>query len=292
MKQTLIIISLLLIVNGIFAQDIAAKLEQLVEENGKGYIKPFVTAFGSNLNSGLYSTADVLKPSVIRPVRFALDFKAMVAFVPDEDLTFEAVNVDGSTVETATVFGDKGAEFMGEQIYPNGANFNMIPLVVPQLRVGVPFGNELMVRFIPATEIDKVGDLSFWGAGIKHSIDQYIPLFPVHLAVQGTYQQLSVGDMLEVTSWALNAQVSKSFLMLTLYGGVGLEETNLTAKYDYIPDENDPDNKIPVKFELTGDNNLRATAGFRWALLPFIHLNADYSIAAHNVASAGLSLSF
>ncbi|MCB5230833.1 MAG: DUF6588 family protein [Candidatus Cloacimonas sp.] len=300
MRPVLIVLALLLTFNGVYAQNVQDNLQQMAAENGKGYMKPFVTAFGTNLNTGLYNTAAVAKPSVLRPVRFGIHFNTMLAFVPEVDRTFDAafpsdifesVPVEApETIETATVFGKEGGKFMGERILPNGINLKAVPLIVPQAKVSLPLGNELMLRFMPPVDMGDFGELNFWGVGLKHSIDQYIPLFPVHLAVQGAYQQFSAGDIVEVTSWAANAQVSKTLLMLTVYGGIGIEGSSLKADYEYQPIPGvDP---IPVKFEIDGDNDFRMTAGVRWALLPFIHVNADYSIAKYQVLNLGFGLSF
>ncbi|MBW6516294.1 MAG: hypothetical protein K0B81_06735 [Candidatus Cloacimonetes bacterium] len=277
MKILIILLSVLLFISCLFASEFDENLQQLLEEDGKAYVKPLVTAYGSNLNSGLYNTADVLKPSILRPIRFGFTFHTMLAMIPSSDKTFEASLVEGNT---STVFGDKGITG-----YPDGFNVSMLPLFVPQFRFGLPAGNELLVRYLPPLELQDYGDVTFWGVGLKHSIDQYIPLFPINLAVQGAYQSFSVGELVDITSFAVNAHASKSLLMWTLYGGLGYEETTLKAKYDHI---SDPD---PVEFEVKGDNNFRMTAGFRYAILPFIHLNADYTISQYQVITLGLGLS-
>ncbi len=290
MKILWILVTIFL-VGSLFASDFDENLQQLVEENGKEYVKPFVTAFGSNLNSGLYNTAAVLKPSILRPIRFGFNFHTMLAMVPSSDKTFNALNPDGETyTETATVFGDEGGEFLDHKIYPDGFNISMVPLFVPQFRFGLPAGNELMIRYLPPLDFQDYGELTFWGVGLKHSIDQYIPLFPINIAVQGAYQTLTVGDLVDITSIAVNAHASKTILMWTLYGGIGYEETTLKAKYEYTPPEDIEDLVDPthVEFEIKGDNNFRMTAGFRYAILPFIHLNADYTVSQYQVVTVGL----
>ena len=285
MKILLIIVSLLLVSCGLFASDFDDYLQQLTEDNGKEYVRPLVTAFGSNLNSGLYNTAAVLKPSVFRPIRFGFNFHTMLALVPSSDKTFETVNYNDEPVETATVFGDKGGEFYPGQNFPDGFNVSMLPLFVP--------GNELMIRYLPPLDFQDYGELTFWGVGLKHSIDQYIPLLPIDIAVQGAYQSFSVGDLVDITSFAVNAHASKTILMWTLYGGIGFEETTLKAKYEYQPPDIEgisPD-AVDVDFEIKGDNNYRMTVGFRYAIIPFVHLNADYTISNYQVITLGLGFS-
>jgi hypothetical protein len=82
MKKILLSLLLIIFVTSLFA-GIQEKLEKFGEENGKEYLKPFVTAYGTNFNSGLYNTAKVLKP-----FKFGIFINMMLAFVPDEDNTF------------------------------------------------------------------------------------------------------------------------------------------------------------------------------------------------------------
>ena len=286
MKILLIVVSLLLIVSGLFASDFEDNLKQLLEDNGKEYVKPLLTAFGTNLNTGLYNTADVLTPSLLRPVRFGFNLHVMMAMVPSSDKTFEA-EIDGMTYETATVFGKDG----GHDALPGGFDVSMVPLFVPQFRFGLPAGNELMVRYLPPIDLQDYGKGDFWGVAVKHSIDQHIPLFPIDLAVQGAYQSLAVGDMIDLTSMAFNIHASKSILMWTLYGGLGYEDVELEAKYEYEPSIEGLDPQ-EVNFDMKSDNNYRMTLGFRYTVLPFIHLNGDYTISEYHTFCLGLGVTF
>jgi opacity protein-like surface antigen len=287
MKVLIAVVSLLLLFSGLIASELEDRLKDLAEENAREYIRPLVTAFGSNLNSGLYNTADVLNPSILRPVRFGFNFHMMLAMVPSSEKTFQG-EVEGVSYESATVFGDKGAEHSGVKVLPDGFNVSLVPLFIPQFRFGLPAGNELSLRYLPPLEMGDYGDVTFWGVGLKHSIDQYIPLFPLHLAVQGAYQSLDVGDAIGITSIAVNAHASKRLLMWTLYGGLGYEKTTLTAKYQPI----DTIGTDEIKFDIDGDNSFRMTAGFRYAIIPFVHLNVDYTLSNYQIVTAGLGMSF
>lgn len=301
----------------LFAETIEDKLSDFGETNGKMYIKPFVTSFGSNLNSGLFATAKVMKPSVIKPVRIGFAINTMIAFVPDSDLTFMAKRPEikdpmlgtyiynESEIETATVFGNKSGKFTSNNPevedfkMSKGADISLIPLMVPQIDIGLPFGNEILIRYFPKVEMSKdIGDIEFFGIGLKHSVDQYLTsLFPFSIALQGVYQNFKLGDMIEIQSIALNAQVSKTLLMWTVYGGLQYEATTLDAKYTTsqpIINTNTGaiENKdIDIKFSVEGDNDVRAIAGLRFRFLIF-NLNTDYSIGAQNVFNIGFGASF
>ncbi len=329
MKKTVLILVLFII--GVFlleaGETIQEKLEKFGEENGKLYIQPLVTAFGSNLNSGLFNTAKVLKP-----YRFGIMFNAQLAFFPKEAEIFAAVrpdlyvNVNGTdipiyaepTIESASVFGVKGGTFhlnrdeLPQEVIdefndadlnmPNGAQntteIPFVPLVIPQVNFGLPYGNELMFRYLPPVELnEQMGSLSFWGLGLKHSIDQYLlGVIPIDLAAQIAYQQFKITDIMTVNAFAFNAQVSKKLAMFTFYGGLGYESTTLNAKYETTVTVLDANNnatteEINIDFDIKGENDVRATIGFRYSIL-VLKLFADYSICKYPVANFGFGLSF
>lgn len=337
MKKILLSLLLIIFITSLFA-GIQEKLEKFGVDNGKGYIKPFVNAYGTNFNSGLYNTAKVLKP-----FRFGLNINMMLAFVPVEDKTFMPTrpdliitDTDGNPIlynneeihlyevptdETATVFGKDGGDIVHNSLLnnsallaalglsqsdvdaldislPNGANLPAVPLIVPQFHLGLPAGNELMIRGFPKYEISKdIGDVGFWGIGLKHSVSQYIPLVPIDIAVQGVYQTLYVGDIIELNNLSFNAEISKKLLMWTLYGGLGFEQTKLKAEYEteimvYNQDSNAfVSEPLDIDFEIDGDNNFRTTFGIRYSLL-LLKLYADYTISKYNVFNAGIGISF
>ncbi len=330
MKKVFFSLLLIIMVTSLFA-GVQEKLEQFGKDNGMVYVKPLVTAFGTTMNTGLFNTAKVLKPFA-----FGLNVNTMLAFVPDEDKIFTAIRPDlyivhpttsdtifvynDPELESATVFGEDGATFVHntdlddpillallglsqEDVnsldisLPNGANLPVVPFLMPQFNLGLPFGNEIMIRGFPKVEINKdIGDLGFWGVGLKHSVSQYIPLIPIDIAAQVAFQNLYVGDILTFSNFNANLEVSKKLLMWTLYTGVGYDKTNVTAEYDYTYQTLNQDNEIvsleqEIKFDVDGENEIRATAGIRYSLL-LLKLYADYTISKYSVFNAGIGVSF
>jgi len=324
MKKILFIFSLLILLVSSLFSDIQESLEKFGKENGQAYIKPFVTAYGTNFNSGLYNTAKVLKP-----FRFGLFINTMLAFIPDKDKAFLPSRPDmymddplnpgeiiylyeEPTEETATVFGEDGGMLNHNPILDNipgldtsnldiyfadGTNLPAVLLMVPQFHLGLPAGNELMIRGFPKHKISKdIGKIGFWGIGLKHSISQYIPLVPIDLAVQGVYQSLYLGDILELNNFALNAEISKKLLMWTLYAGMGYEQTKLKVEYETEIKVYDGSNafdseSLDIDFEMEGNNNFRTTFGIRYSLI-LLKLYADYTISDYNIFNAGIGISF
>ncbi len=73
-------------VNQVQAVNFQDELKKLAEDNAKGYIGPFATAFGTAMNSGLYHTA---KPHKFLGVDGSI--KISIIQIADEDLTFDFV---------------------------------------------------------------------------------------------------------------------------------------------------------------------------------------------------------
>ncbi|MCF7858508.1 MAG: hypothetical protein K9N07_04175 [Candidatus Cloacimonetes bacterium] len=323
MKKLFIVLFLLILFSVVFA-GVQDKLQKFGKENGIVYVKPLVTAFGTTMNTSLYHTASVLKPFM-----FGFNISTMLAFVPDEDKTFMAFRPNlfiedplnpGTNIylypdeelETATVFGKDGVTFEHNPLLddipgldaaeldiplPDGANLPAVPFLMPQFNLGLPFGNEIMVRGFPKMEINKdIGDFGFWGVGLKHSVSQYIPLIPIDIALQAAYQNLYVGDILTFTNLNANVEVSKKLLMWTLYTGVGYDQTKVKADYAYTLKTLNQANEIEeseeqIKFEVDGENDVRATFGIRYSLL-LLKIFADYTISKYPVFNAGIGISF
>jgi hypothetical protein len=131
---------------------------------------------------------------------------------------------------------------------------------------------------------------------VRHSLSQYIPLSPVNLAVQGTWQSLSLsgsddsinsGEIVDASGWALNAQVSKSVPVapITFYGGLQYEQFGVDVGYTFQTSAG----TSTVSFEQDASNNVRALAGVS-VTLAVIQLNVDYALASNNTVSAGVGI--
>jgi len=288
MKKLVVIFALIFFSTHANAQ-VEDRFQSLLDTDLENFAQPLATSIGAGFNSGNYHDAYVPKL-----FGFSIGVKAMMMFVPDDQLTFTPEGLPeyySSDKETATIFGGKGTAYSGPAgylTYPAGIDNNMVPLVTPQASVSA-FGTELMIRFLPEIQ---VGDenLKLFGFGIKHSISQYIPLIPVDIAVQYTNNSLSITNLLDVKSSAFNIHASKSFVLVTVYGGLQYETSTLELEYTY-KDENGTAPELDgdvFKLNFEDETSMRVTAGVALNLA-FMVLNADYSIGVQNVASVGLS---
>jgi hypothetical protein len=182
---------------------------------------------------------------------------------------------------------------------PNGFDLPAVPMPMPQVAIGLPFGLEVMVRFIPTVSATDAGKFNYMGFGLRYNIDQWIPMFPLDVAVHFMTQQMNFKskddkDIFNATGIAYGIEASKKLLFLTVYGGIQLEKATFTlsqidGKFT-TPDGTETPFTIPeMTFE--GKNKSRATLGVRLLLL-IVNIHAEYSFAKTPVAAIGVGISF
>jgi hypothetical protein len=179
-------------------------------------------------------------------------------------------------------------------LLPGLVNTPLAPLLVPHAQIGSIRGTDVMIRYLPTLSTDTYGKISFRGFGVRHSISQYIPLFPASLSAQFVYQRLSVEDVSEnqtvlATAYAANVAISKSLAVITVYGGLQLEKTRVEVDYAYetgIPELGIQE----IRFMDTADNRFRAIAGITFTPGP-LQMNVDYAVGATRTVSAGIGIS-
>lgn len=262
-------------------------LKRYANDNGKGYIQPLVSGLGAAMNRGWYSTARI--PAL--GLRLQLGVVAMAAPVQDRDKTFTATTeglfYPPQEAKVSTVVGKEKAEVAvgsGGSLYyfPGGLNMNVTAVAVPQLTIGSIMGTELTARYIAADLGDSdMGQLELVGVGVRHSVSQYIPLFPVDVSVGAFWQNIKVKeDMLVFTNLHYGFQASKRIGMLTAYGGIGYDKSAAAVKYEYSGE----DEPVILDYDLTGDDGLQMTVGLGLNML-VVHLSGDYTFGQRQAFS-------
>ncbi len=223
-------------------------------------------------------------------------------------------------------------EVIGTFELPQGIGFRYVPSPMVQASVGLFANTEVMIRYLPEVEVSEdVGSLKLFGIGVKHSLNQWLALgaaFPVDLSIMAGYTtfQAKSGELdvepdaqaipsgasydgqeveIEARSYTVNLLISKSFSILTLFGGVGIESSNVDTKlkgtYPLTVFEDDitspnfgqqivEDVTDPVDISVDGVNKGRAVAGFRLQLT-VLALHGSYTFSKYPVATVGLGIS-
>jgi len=221
------------------ATDIGDQLSAYGEDNAKGYLQPLVDAIGVEINSGLYHSAAIDKSWGVK-----FELQAMALIFPSSDATFSATTEDGFTPQqtvdaptvvgsgdAVTVDGDNNTQFA----FPGGFNLNSFGLAVPQLRVRIPTGSEVLVRYIAGAFADdvEIGDMKLMGFGARHNISQYFAdSIPAELTVGAFYQKFEGGDVWDATALSFGLQISKKVWIIDTYGGFAMDSFKMDVKYD------------------------------------------------------------
>ena len=179
---------------------------------------------------------------------------------------------------------------------PPGINLPALPLVMPQLALGLPMGIELIVRGMPDIEDEDIGTISMYGGGLRLNIDQFIPipLFPVDITAGAFYSQMSIGNIIESSNMSFGLQVGISMDLLIfgvgVYADAAYEMSSLSIGYDVDPSfgmENDR-----IQFDMETDPGMRIGAGLHLKLIPFTYFNVHVSQTPTNsVVTAGFGIS-
>ncbi len=212
LKKGFVSLALLLCLATPLSAQIEDQLSAYTGANATGYLQPFSSAFGADLNSGIFRSASIPK---MRP-KIRLELQVMSVIFGDDDKTFRAVTERGFTPVTYAnaptvvgsgkaliVEGDGGTAFA----FPGGFDLHSFALAAPQLRAGGLFGTEVIFRYF-ALDVGGSGDsedsedsdsglgkISLFGIGLKHSVSQYLPpLFPVDISAGFFWQSFSLGE--------------------------------------------------------------------------------------------------
>jgi hypothetical protein len=277
----------ILVIQGSQAQDLEESLSLYLSTNGSLYMQPLADAFGANLNSGFFHTARIKKMGF----HLHVGFKAVGALISDDQKTFTSKAEGGlpGGRELPTVFGDEDGVYIDEidETVTGVWNTSIFPVAVPQLTVGSLLGTEVTIRWMEWTVSEDFGKIGLFGFGIRHSISQYIPMFPVDVAIGYFRQNFEIGDIVEAHAQYFGLQASYQISVLCFYGGIGYENANLDISYTY----EDNDTSQRVSFELDSKNSTRFTIGLGFDL-PILKIHVDYNIAAQNVVAAGIGFGF
>lgn len=237
-----------------------------------------------------------------------------------------------------TINGERLFEFQ----MPQGIGYPYVPTPMAQLTVGIIKDTDISIRFLPNVEVSDDINIQLWGFGAKHRINQWLPdgsRPPFDLSVQFGYSSLKSfmsydvqpiidsrthvpegyergaprwddqGAELESSTFTSNLLIGKKFVILSLFGGVGLQHSTVKlispGSYPIIEpntDErgnfNDPSTpkrissiEDPLNLNLSAGSGMRALAGFR-IQLGFLGINATYIHSRYPVANIGVGISF
>jgi hypothetical protein len=334
-RLSILVIASLLALSIAPAQDLGAQLAEFAKLGSgvaKGYVTPLASGLGNGLNTALYHSADLhsvlgfdvqlkvgisrvpddqktftfdMPPTISLPVTIGSITQTvnLSAAAGDYDAKVTAQSAAGedkitsiTTKRNIPVGGSLGTIPAGTKLFdlPGGTKLPVVGAIAPQASIGLPFGLEVMGRILPTQEFDG-GKVGLTGFGVRYDVDQWIPLFPVDIAVHFATQKLTLkdkadADVLSASATAYGVEVSKSLLFLTVYGGFQLESSTIDVAA--IKGANFAGTPFTIPgFSIEGSNKSRVTVGARLLLL-IVNVHAEYSIADTPMLGAGVGITF
>ena len=287
------------------AAQIEGQLSAYTGQNATGYLQPFASAFGADLNSGIFRTASIPK---MEP-KIRLELQVMSVIFGDDDRTFRAVTERGFTPETYAyaptivgsgkaliVEGPDGTAFA----FPGGLDLHSFALAAPQLRAGGLFGTEVILRYFAlnvggsddAESSDSgLGKISLFGIGLKHSVSQYLPPgIPVDLSAGFFWQSFGLGEnkkgdkLISSKTFSIGVQASKKMARFyEPYAGVSYDTHSMNVSYE--SEATGSTTTVDIDFEK--DSSLHLTLGFMFEF-PVVKAFAEYNVAGMNSFAFGL----
>ncbi|MFH2012233.1 MAG: hypothetical protein ABIJ37_05990 [Pseudomonadota bacterium] len=139
----------------------------------------------------------------------ALSYKALA---PAEPLGITGFDIG---IEISATDIDEGADYW--RYATNNADMpSMIPLPKLYIRKGLPFNIDVGAIFSKLPN----SNISLFGVEVKYAILKGSAVIPA-LAIRGTYTQLLGVDQLDFKTYGADISISKGFLNLTPYAGIG-----------------------------------------------------------------------
>ena len=263
--QNLLFISLLLVFGFTNAQSDQSDQELLIQDMlliADNFAAPGAEAAAIQSSAGWFSSAKYLGKWKVE-----ISVHGNAVFVPGSKQTklaanndFSILNIRGSSnALLPTVFGgDTDVVFEGEFLNQefsfdaiDGLNKDVIIHPFPQVTVGLPYGTEVALRYVPRVPINDVG-VSTSGIGLKHNFAQYFKYSrpdDFQMAAVLTYSNINIDyayepiqinasgiNVLELNRidveadlWLLQALASKLYGNFEVFGAVGVTNSN----FDY-----------------------------------------------------------
>lgn len=155
----------------------------------------------------------------------AMSFKPLI---PSESLGLTGIDLGVGVTATRLV---------NERVWAAATDDDDVPdyLPIPTLRLhkGLPFGIDVGATYaaVPSTNI------KLWGGELRWAFVEGNAVLPA-VALRGSFTRLSGVDQLEARTSAVDLSVSKGFLMLTPYAGIGHVWARATPKVGNLAGEN------------------------------------------------------
>ncbi|HPM30897.1 MAG TPA: hypothetical protein PLJ60_11240 [Chryseolinea sp.] len=191
-----------------------------------------------------------------------------------------------------------------------------VPVPMIQLGVGIIKNTDIKLRLVPQQDVGG-SKVKMLGIGVMHDIKQHIggiKLMPFDLSVLLAYNNVSGntdlrnssstdgvpdsqnGEMkYSLSSYILQALISKKISVLTVYGGIGYQmvKTKVDVLGDYVIQSSSSAASFSIKDPVAIDfknNGFKLNGGVRFKFGP-VYLNGEYTLQKYSTVTVGLGFS-
>lgn len=222
------------------------------------YLRPIGEGVGAGLNSGWFNTAETHKF-----LGFSLGLRLNAYVVPDDLLEFDLNSLGLTSLNYTGKGGNNpvlsptfsGPDDPGPLVWlaapapnqnlritefklPQGIDVPITGFPTAQLSVGLLFDTDVMVRYVPESDIPDFGTFGMTGFGVKHNIKQWIPLvnmIPIDISAYFGTNTVSIRSDFDVPppTQTANGQAVRQDPSLD-FSGQGVEFEATSTSYGLI----------------------------------------------------------
>ncbi|MES2690140.1 MAG: DUF6588 family protein [Bacteroidota bacterium] len=286
MKKLIYTASFLLIASGLITSHVSAQsdmslfLRTGLNDGNKlldAYSTPLLKSFGAGLNAGWFNTAKVhglggFDITIAPNITFApksdqtfdfntLGLSSQVRLAPGQGNTFQSVfgSDKKADVELVARYPGSTQDSARRVSLPGGIGLNLFVVPTAQIAVGIGFGTEIAIRFLPQVGVSDA-KIGMFGFAVKHDFKRWIPAIkelPFDLSAMFGYTSMnasvkatslqadgqsrttynpnpgkSYSQETEFTSsaYTFNVLLSKKIAFFTPYLGLGYQAATTTLK--------------------------------------------------------------
>jgi hypothetical protein len=307
-------------------EHIAETILRMNESLLEGYAQPLINCYSTGISSGLFHSAyscdffefelgfNMMYIDIPGDAKF-FDGSALLCSLALDTLSYYLEYYEVEIESLSTVFGPaveievptQGNAIGIPMTIPAGYDRSFAPLIMPQVNVGLFFGLEAALRYVPFRF--QGSRMDFFGVGLKQEINSF-PLFknlplPIALAVGGAYQQfdLETADRSVIAksrTWNFQVLASKRIGPFEPMVGFGIENTY--AKFNYVFEYEIPDTISGIPYEyINVQQNIAATMRnqhrYRKTIGCSLHMGSlffhyDYNITPYTTHNATIGVRF
>ena len=268
-------------------EDLSELMSLYTEDNGSAYLQPIADVFTTNLNMGLFRSAKVEEG-------FHLDIGVIgsLSLIQSEQKTFTAFtesDQSGQSVIAPTILGSNEAVKVRTNegtvySFPGGFEVDMLPLAVPQVRIGSILGTEAVVRYIAFDLGDNFGRINLFGFGGRHSISQYIPNSSIDISLGYFQQKLEIAEIMDADTRLFFAHIGQTKNLFSYYAFGGFQQGSFDVAYEYSEIED-------IRFTLDNEASILVGAG-AGVQLSVLYLHAELGYSQQLTAAFDLGFNF